>query len=72
MMMMILNITIILLTCQNFIPLSKWGNWQEVTMATEPHVNLSTCHNVFTVEKLILTISCPEEIQLLTSNPFPS
>ena len=30
-------------------------------MATQQWVNLHTCHTVFTIEKLILSISCPRE-----------
>ena len=30
-------------------------------MATYSQVNVSTCHTVLTVEKLILTISCRQE-----------
>ena len=49
--------------------IDKGSKWQEVTMVTKPWVNLSTCHTVFMVGKLILTINnnnnyyyyCPQE-----------
>ena len=41
--------------------LAKPGNGQEVIMATYPGVNLGTSRTVFTVQKLILHISRPQE-----------
>ena len=41
--------------------LAKPGNSQEVIMATYPGVNLGTSQTVFTVQKLILIISRPQE-----------
>ena len=37
----------------------KASNWQEVTLAIEPQVNLSNCLTVFTLEKVMLAISRP-------------
>ena len=41
--------------------IGKASDWKDITMAIQKEVNLGTCHSVFTIEKLILTISCLQE-----------